>query len=147
MASGQRLLETVRRAATPSGIMAEGLLSQKPIQKVMHCMRSLAEYFKSQQRAAYKVTQCRRHCVNEGTVSSGVALRPRPIEVQPRFQVSKKKKKNWFFISLQCHVYIDRGYQIVMLKVFEIIKWKAIIAKDIVTFISTAVTKIIVNNQ
>ena len=30
------------------------------------------------------VTQCRRRCMNEGTVNCGVALRPRPAEVQLR---------------------------------------------------------------
>ncbi len=29
------------------------------------------------------LTQCRRHCMNKGTVNCGVALRPRPAEVQP----------------------------------------------------------------
>lgn len=82
MASGQRLWETVRRAATPSGIMAEGLLSQKLIQKVMHCRRSPAEQI-TNQGAACKVTQCRRRCVYKGPVSGGVALRPRLIEGQP----------------------------------------------------------------
>jgi len=38
--------------------------------------------------AVRMVTQCRRHCVNEGPVSGGVALRPRPIEGQPCLLVS-----------------------------------------------------------
>lgn len=33
---------------------------------------------------AGNVTQCRRRCMNEGTVNCGVALRPRPAEVQLR---------------------------------------------------------------
>lgn len=43
-------------------------------------------------KVAYLKTQCRRHWMKEGTVSSGVALRPRPTEVQPHFLGSK-----WIF--------------------------------------------------
>ena len=47
--------------------------------------------------------------MNEGTVSSGVALRPRPIEVQPRFLGFQEKEKKyfffWFFIINTCHVF------------------------------------------
>lgn len=35
--------------------------------------------------------------MKEGTVSSGVALRPRPTEVQPHFLGSKKKLLLLFF--------------------------------------------------
>ena len=62
-------------------------------------------YYKSL-KVAYLKTQCRRHWMKEGTVSSGVALRPRPTEVQPHFLGSK-----WFlliiiwifFIISKCH--------------------------------------------
>ena len=42
--------------------------------------------------------------MKEGTVSSGVALRPRPTEVQPHFLGSN----NYFgiFIYCMCHIYL-----------------------------------------
>ena len=40
--------------------------------------------------------------MKEGTVSRGVALRPRPTEVQPRFLGSNNLIWNFFIIS-KCH--------------------------------------------
>ena len=63
-------------------------------------------YYKSL-KVSYLKTQCRRHWMKEGTVSSGVALRPRPTEVQPHFLGSKWNINfGIFFIILKCHVCI-----------------------------------------
>ena len=58
-------------------------------------------YYKSL-KVSYLKTQCRRHWMKEGTVSSGVALRPRPTEVQPHFLGSKCIFWNFFNIC-KCH--------------------------------------------
>ena len=60
-------------------------------------------YYKSL-KVSYLKTQCRRHWMKEGTVSSGVALRPRPTEVQPHF-LGSKWLENYldFFNICKCH--------------------------------------------
>ena len=65
-------------------------------------------------KVAYLKTQCRRHWMKEGTVSSGVALRPRPTEVQPHFLGSKWIFWNFFIIS-KCHVSILTSVTILFL--------------------------------
>ena len=52
--------------------------------------------------------------MKEGTVSSGVALRPRPTEVQPHFLGSKKIIWN-FFMNYKCHVSLPTSVTILFL--------------------------------
>ena len=67
-------------------------------------------------KVAYLKTQCRRHWMKEGTVSSGVALRPRPTEVQPHFLGSKWNINfGIFFYNIEVsRLYIDFCYHILL---------------------------------
>ena len=93
-------------------------------------------YYKSL-KVSYLKTQCRRHWMKEGTVSSGVALRPRPTEVQPHF-LGSKWLENYLdfliFVSVtfaywlllpyyfsSSLLYIDFCYQIILISHFCIL--------------------------
>ncbi len=52
--------------------------------------------------------------MNEGTVSRGVALRPRPTEVQPCFLGSNIYIIWNFFIFLKCHVCVPISVTILL---------------------------------
>ena len=70
-------------------------------------------YYKSL-KVAYLKTQCRRHWMNEGTVSRGVALRPRPTEVQPCFLGSNIYYLEFFYIFEVSRLHIDFCYHIII---------------------------------
>ena len=110
-------------------------------------------YYKSL-KVAYLKTQCRRHWMKEGTVSRGVALRPRPTEVQPHFLGSNIYFWNFlwirsvtFYTDFCYHIiscigtfYIDFCYQI-LLCLSRLYRLLLPNSSLFVTFIPTSVTK------
>lgn len=58
--------------------------------------------------------------MKEGTVSSGVALRPRPTEVQPCFLGSNIYYLEFFYIFEVSRLHIDFCYHIIIFIYFEV---------------------------
>ena len=56
--------------------------------------------------------------MKEGTVSSGVALRPRPTEVQPHFLGSKCNNFGIFYNMQVSRLHIDFCYHIIFMSHF-----------------------------
>ena len=108
---------------------------------MMHCMPWERIYYKSL-KVAYLKTQCRRHWMKEGTVSSGVALRPRPTEVQPHFLGSKKF--GIFFMFFKCHLYLTTS--VTKLLLFSHLFLTTSVTKLLLfshLFLTTSVTKLL----